>query len=86
MNITDLLHEYQHLFPTNFSEMKGIVSDLGEMKKPLKPNAKPVKQRLYRLSPRYKKKVKIELDRMLDAGTIEPVEESGMDQPYNNLG
>ena len=33
--ITNLLHEYQDLFPTNFSEMKGIVSDLGEMKIPL---------------------------------------------------
>ena len=30
--IMDLLHEYQDLFPTNFSEMKGIVGDLGEMK------------------------------------------------------
>ena len=28
--ITDLLHEFQDLFPTKFSEMKGIVEDLGE--------------------------------------------------------
>ena len=48
-NITDLLHEFQDLFPTNFSEMKGIVDDLGEMKIPLKPNAKPIKERPYRL-------------------------------------
>ena len=33
--ITDLLHEYQDLFPTNFSEMKGIVGYLGDMKIPL---------------------------------------------------
>ena len=35
MKITDLLHEYQDILPTNFSEMKGIVDDLGEMKIPL---------------------------------------------------
>ena len=56
--ITDLLHEYQDLFPTNFSEMKGIVGDPGEMKINLKPDAKPVKQRPYRLNPRYKENVK----------------------------
>ena len=55
--------------------MKGIVGDLGEMKIPLRPDAKPSKQRPYRLNPRYKEKVKVELDRMLDAGIIEHVEE-----------
>ena len=42
--ITDFLHEFQDLFPTNFLEMKGIVGDLGEMKIPLKPDAKPFKK------------------------------------------
>ena len=41
--ITYLLHEFQDLFPTKFSEMKGILGDLGEMKIPLKPNSKPVR-------------------------------------------
>ena len=61
--------------------MKGIVGDLGEMKIPLKPNAKPDKQQPYRLNPRYKEKVKVELDRMLDAGIIELVEESELISP-----
>jgi hypothetical protein len=56
--------------------MKGIKGPMGEMKIPLKPDARPVKQRPYRLKPKYKKKVNIELDRMLEAGIIEPVEES----------
>ena len=43
-NITDLLHGFQDMFPTNFSKMKGIVGDLNEMKIPLSPNAKTVKQ------------------------------------------
>ena len=52
--ITDLLHKYQDLFPTNFSEMKGIVGDIGEMKIPLRPDPKPSKQRPYRMNPKYK--------------------------------
>jgi hypothetical protein len=40
--VADLLWEYQDLFPTTFSEMKGIAGDLGEMKIPLKPRAKPI--------------------------------------------
>jgi hypothetical protein len=74
--IVDLLREYQDLFPTTFSEMKGIVGELGEMKIPLNPDAKPVKQRPYRLNLVYKKKVKAEIDRMLEDGIIEPVAES----------
>ena len=61
--ITDLLHEFQDLFPTKFSEMKGIIEGLGEIKIPLRPDAKPVKQWSYRLNPCYKEKVKVELDR-----------------------
>ena len=49
---------------------------MGEMKIPLTLDARPVKQRPYRLNPKYKKKVKIELDRMLEERIIEPVEES----------
>ena len=75
-NITDLLHEFQDLFPTKFLDMKGILGDLGEMKIPLKLDAKPVRQRPYRLSPWYKERVKTKLDWMLDAEIIDPVEES----------
>ena len=41
----------------------------------LKQDARPVKQRPYRLNPRYKEKVKDEIDKMLVACIIEPVEE-----------
>jgi hypothetical protein len=74
--ITELLHEYSDLFPMTFTEMKGIAGELGEMKIPLKPEARPVRKRPYRLNPVYKQKVKAEIDRMLEAGIIEPVEES----------
>jgi hypothetical protein len=56
--------------------MKGIARELGEMKIPLRPEARPIRQRPYRLNPIYKQKVKDEIDRMLEADIIEPVEES----------
>jgi hypothetical protein len=65
--ITELLHVYQELFPTKFTDMKGIKGTMGKMRITLKPDARPVKQRPYRLKPKYKEKVKIELDRMLEA-------------------
>jgi len=40
--ITNLLCEYQDLFPTTFLEKKGLDGELGEMKMPLKPSAKIV--------------------------------------------
>ena len=46
------------------------------MKIPFRPNTKSVKQRQYILNPRYKEKVKAELDQMLEVGVIEHVEES----------
>jgi hypothetical protein len=45
------------------------------MKIPLRVEARPIIQRPYRLNPIYKKKVKAEIDRMLEVGIIEPVEE-----------
>ena len=54
--VTQILHEYQDLFLTKFSQMKGILGDIGVIKIPLKPNVKPVKQRPYRMNPKYKEK------------------------------
>ena len=74
--ITDLLQEYQDLFPIKFEDMKGILGDLGVMRIPLKEGAKLVKQHPYMLNPRYKEKVRKELDKMLATDIIEPVEKS----------
>jgi hypothetical protein len=71
----DLLHEYQYLFPTTFSDITWIAGELGEMRIPLKLDAKQVKHRPYRLNPRYKEKVKEEIYCMLKVGVIELVEE-----------
>jgi hypothetical protein len=74
--ITKLLREYNDLFPTTFTNMKGIAGELGEMKIPIKPKARSIRQHPYRLNPIYKQKVKTKIDRMLESGIIEPVEES----------
>jgi hypothetical protein len=42
--ITKLLCEYNNLFPTTFTELKGIAKELGEMKIPLRYYARPIKQ------------------------------------------
>ena len=67
-----LLHEYHDLFLTSFSEMKGIVGYLGDMKLPVRPDAKLSKNRLYRMNPEYKERV----GHMLDAIIIETIDES----------
>ena len=59
-----------------FAEMKRILRDLGVMRIPLKVGMNPVKHHPYRLNPRYKEKVRQELDKMITAGIIEVVEES----------
>eukprot|EP00253_Pinus_taeda_P027650 PITA_27650 len=71
--VTELLCEYQDLFPMKFSDLKGIIGDLGVMKITLKPDAKPIKQMPYRLDPKYKEKVCLELDKILAACIIEPI-------------
>lgn len=74
-NIVELLIEYQDLFPTKSSELKGNVGELGVIRITLKPDARPVTQRPYWLNPKYKRKVKDELDKMVAVGIIESVEE-----------
>jgi len=79
--VDELLHEYKDLFPKRFSHLKGIIGDLGVMNITLKPNAKPFKQRPYRLNSDYKEKMHQELEKMLDASIIEPMEESDWVSP-----
>jgi len=55
--VAELLHEYQHLFLTKFSDLKGIVGYLGMMKINLKLDVEPVKKNPYQLNPKYKEKV-----------------------------
>jgi hypothetical protein len=74
--IADLLREYHDVFPTTYVEMNGIAGELGEIKIPLKRYAKPVRQRPYRMNLKYKEKVKVKIDRMLEERIIKLVVES----------
>jgi hypothetical protein len=42
--IIELLCEYNNLFPTMFTEMKGIARELGEMKIPIRVEARLIRQ------------------------------------------
>ena len=69
------MQEYEELFPSSVADLKGIKGDMGEMQIILKPDARPVKHRPYRLNLRVKEKVKAEINKMLKAGLIFLVEE-----------
>jgi hypothetical protein len=69
--ITELLHEYSDLFPTTFTEMKGIAGELGEMKIPIRAEERKIRKRPYRLNMIYKKKFKVEIDRTWPQGQQE---------------
>ena len=71
--VDELIHEYEDLFPTKFMDLKGVIRELGVMKIMLKPDMKMVKQIPYHLNPKYKEKVRLDLDKMLVTGIIEPV-------------
>jgi hypothetical protein len=74
-HVVDLIKEYEYLFPRSFSKMKGIIGSLGAMKLQFTLDAKSVKRRPYHLNPKYKEKVCKDLDRMLDARIIVPMED-----------
>jgi len=42
--VMEILREYQYLFPTKFSDLKGLVVDSGIMNITLKLDTNPVKQ------------------------------------------
>jgi hypothetical protein len=43
-SITKLLREYNDVFPTTFTKIKGIVGEIGEMKILLRAEERPIRQ------------------------------------------
>ena len=68
-----LLSDFSDVFAWSPSELTGILPRLGEHKITLVEGAVPVRQRQYRVNPRYSLMVKEDIDRLLEAGFIYPV-------------
>ena len=79
--IVDLLKEYQDVFARDYKDLKVLVEEMGEMKIDLLPEATPIKKRPYKLAHKYKEIVKTEIDNMLTAGIIYPVDQSKRASP-----
>ncbi|CAM6125094.1 unnamed protein product [Calypogeia fissa] len=72
----DLLLEFKGVFAWSHHDLTGIAPQYGEHRIDLKEEAVPIRQRQYRLNPKYSLKVKEELDKLLEAGFIYPVKHS----------
>ena len=64
------------MFAWSPTDLQGIPADLGEHHIDLVEGALPVRQRQYRLNPKYSLMVKEEIDRLLEAGFIYPINNS----------
>ena len=71
-----LLKEFLDVFAWSPADLRGIPPELGEHAIDLKEDSIPVRQRQYRLNPKYSLMVKEELDKLLEAGIIYPVNNS----------
>ena len=71
-----LLKEFADVFAWSPSDLIGIPSTLGEHQIDLVNRAAPIRQRQYRLNPKYSLMVKEEIDRLLEAGFIYPISNS----------
>ncbi|WRX22821.1 G-patch domain - like 10 [Theobroma cacao] len=66
-----LLHEYVDVFAWFYQDMLGLNTDIVAHKLPLKPECKPIKQKLRRMKPEMLLKIKEEVKKQFDAGFLE---------------
>ena len=67
-------YEFSDTFAWSYNELKGIPREMVEHRIPLIPGAKPIRQKERRMNPQLQLVVKAELERLLKAGFIKPVE------------
>ncbi|KAL2635977.1 hypothetical protein R1flu_007456 [Riccia fluitans] len=70
----NLLHEFEDVLAADYRDMKGIPPEIAEHRIDLLPNTRPLWSQRYRLNPNYAERVKKELDKLLEARFIYPVE------------
>jgi hypothetical protein len=68
----DLLRKYIHLFVFSYKDLREVTMEQHKIE--LLPNAKPIRAKQGRWNPRYTAMVKEELDKLLEARFIRPVE------------
>lgn len=71
---SELIDEFINTFVWSYDELKGIPREMIEHRIPLIPGAKLVRQNERRINPQLQLLMKVELERLLHAGFINPVE------------
>jgi hypothetical protein len=61
------------VFAWTYKDLKGVPPEICQHQIVLESNAKPVRQRQYRMNPKYSLMVKEEIDKLLECGFIYPV-------------
>ena len=79
--IVNLLKEFQDVFSRDYKDLKGLVHEMGEMKIHIKLDVQPINKIPYKLAHKYKDIVKKEIDNMLAAGVIYPIDQSKWASP-----
>ena len=69
----EFFRDTQDVFAWTYKDLKGVPPDICQHQIVLEPNAKPVRQRQYRMNPKYSLMVKEEIDKLLECGFIYPV-------------
>ena len=67
---------YKSVFAWTYLDLRGVPAEICEHKIILEDNAKPIRQRQYRMNPKYSLMVKEEIDKLLSCGFIFPVPHS----------
>ena len=66
-----MLHEYKDVFAWSYQDMPGLNTDVVVHKLPLKPECKPVQQKLRRMRPEMLLKIKEEVKKQFDTGFLQ---------------
>lgn len=74
--LVGLLKEYKSVFTWSYKDMPGIDPTFYQHKIDLKTDAKTIQQQRYKMNPNYAKKVKEEIDKLLQVGFIYPIDKS----------
>ena len=73
-SLIQLLRAYLDIFAWSYEDMSGLDPSIVQHRLPLLPHARPVKQKLRRLHPRWSLQVKEEIQKQLSVGFLSVVE------------